>query len=215
MYSYVYPNEEELDNGIITQLVKKFDSSIPTFSSNSPTTINAIGMYTIGQSLSFNVQDDIPYIEIDFHKFSISITNYIIKFLEGATPPAEWEILGKNKDKEKWIKIFSIKDAFDVCPSGFEYGKEADAQCGYSTIKQWNSDFPIGPFRFIKFKNIKQRSGTNNSFRSDLKGYMRLSKIDFYGSIWINTIAFCKNHHFYHFISIISTNIFLLVYIKK
>ena len=188
MFSSISPNNE-LTNGIIVYLINRFDY-LPLFKANSNTkVVDPIKMYTEDVYLDYDLDKENPTLEIDFKSFSISISEYIIEFIEDTTPPVEWQILGKNKINENWKIIHESGLIIDVCP----FTSTTNVRCLENYTKKWNFPTPLEPFRYIKFINMKQRENENSGIQ---KGYMRLGKIDFYGSIWFNSRTICLRGFF-------------------
>ena len=177
MHSYISSNNSY---GIISYLVGKLDSS-PIFKVDTISKpVDPIKMYTNDIYLDYDVASgEQPTLEIDFRSLSISITGYLIKFVVNTTPPVQWQLLGRNALYEQWTIVDDPGLNTDVCPQS-----DYNARCSVNNSLKWNFSKPCGPFRYIKFINILQRE---NKQTGKPKGYMRLGKIDFYGSIWVNS----------------------------
>ena len=98
-------------------------------------------------------------------------------------PPAEWKIYGKNPTDKDWILINDPGIVLDFCPKGDD--QKYLAQCNKKSSYQSKFDYPTGPFRYIRYFVLQSR---DNNLEAVAYGFMRIDKIDFYGSIWIYTI---------------------------
>ena len=177
---------------LVTSLIKRTNYQFPYFSTNCEKceiSNNEIkNMYLEDNSpLVFDNEQNPVILDIDFQKFSISIKSYLITVLEITTPPVQWSFFGKNKIEEQWTQI-NVSEVFvDICPEGVH--QEYAAQCDETTTKEISFPYPIGPFRFIRYSVLKQRSSSMEPV--DL-GFMRLLRLDFSGSIWLSSLSIKK-----------------------
>ena len=175
----------ENDNGIVTHLVNKYQN-VPRFSTNEakPET-NPKTMYISSSYLLFDVDQNPAILYFDFLKLRMSITDYKLSVIKGSTPPAQWEIAGRNKDNEEWSVIhLSDVDTY-ICPEGTP--PLVKSQCDSDVTKQYHLNKSIGPYRYIRYSVLHQRSAYGEIVDN---GFMRLRKLDFFGSIWISSFQF-------------------------
>ena len=94
-----------LSDGLVTYLFTKLNN-FPLLTTNAQNnSITPEKMYTANVPLQFT-NDKYPVnLTFDFRKFRISIQSYTLFLHEGWTPPAQWEIRGRNSINEKWSTI--------------------------------------------------------------------------------------------------------------
>ena len=167
--------------GIIKNLLEK--EQIPTlFIDNSShiddNPIDPYVMYKNQSSLLSIHQKTSPIdLDIDFHKYSVIITDYIITVTSSQTPPAEWKILGRNEETQEW-SLIDYKLDNNLCLNNSELVQ----RCDNEQTTTFHIDHPIGPFRQIKFSVLKDRGNTYNpSILDDYK--LKILYFDIFGIV--------------------------------
>ena len=191
-------------SGIVKFLLTQ-NKNIPKLSTNAQNdNVYPEKMYTTNSPLQFD-NDKYPVdLTFDFGRFSISITDYKLFLWKGWTPSAQWEVKGRNSIKDPWSSVDLPDVDTRICPEG--EGNHQTSQCNEAATKTVTLNNSIGPYRFIQFSVLKSRLSYDSLIDN---GFMRIEKLEFYGSIWYNSrFLSCKQHDvFFHI------NIFTFVYI--
>lgn len=160
-------------SGIITYTAKN-DDIYPKFSINKNASIiysfdNVHDKYKSGNpEIQFNTYPDDPaYLVVDFGaKYKASVSSYSIEMKNGATPPSEWDLSGRNSENEEWSIISSPPATDYLCGLSDSY----ESTCTNGTINKFMTESDE-LFRYIRFRIIKARRQNYIYYRPKLEIY--------------------------------------------
>ena len=199
------PSDGNLNDGIVQYLIRR-NGNIPKFSDNGESEHpNAKVVYTHNYSYYFDNSGNPVYLDIDLKKFKVSVTGYKIFIRKGNTPPTKWELYGRNDEENEWALIHAQDPIYDICPEGID--QEFSSQCNDDFLYTHGFSYPIGPFRYFRYSVLESRASMSTGHPN---GFMRLGKLDFYGSLWNSHIITPNQNPFIFFKGFICM-IFILV----